>query len=351
MTDADVYSRYFQLCEEAGLLASLSFELTDACNFACTHCYRLHGSTFLDRGIFLKALGEAEEMGALLISFNGGEPTLHPEFLSFAREVLRRGLHLTVLTNAYRLAPDTMDELALWAQNVHFQISIYGVDNASGAAITGVQDAHERAFANACAALARGFSVKVALLALQSTAAGMANLVARLNAAQIPHDLMLFLSAREDGDVSIRGLAPDEDAMRGLLQLKSEMVSVADPLDPDQKWIASGDVRACGAGVTALAVRADGRILPCQVFYSGHVWGQEPKNSLQEAFASPQRQEFLQANRVPEKCRACGDWQFCQRCPADVFNETGGLANVPPSICRLARLWHEWESKKSVLPP
>ncbi len=355
MTDTDVFSRYFQLCEEAGLLGSVSFELTDACNFSCTHCYRVHGRTHLSREIFFKALAEAEAMGVIMVSFNGGEPLVHPDFLEFAAEVLRRGMHLTVLTNAWHLTEPVLDALAPWAPNVHFQVSLYGTDDASALAITGVEGAHGRAFSHALAAMQRGFSVKVALLALQATAPGMPGLTARLEAAGLPYDIMFFLSAREDGDTSVQLLAPDDDALRALLPLRPVLPRETDEMDPALPAPSASssleDSPACGAGVTSLSVRADGRILPCQVFNTWPIFGYEPQVSLQEAFSSPARAAFLQANRTPGECLSCGMRRFCLRCPADVLHETGRLTGVPPSSCRVARIRQEWESKKSAPPP
>ena len=342
---------YFQLCKEVGLLASLSFELTNACNFACTHCYRVQGHTFLRQEIFYKALTEAEEMGALFISFNGGEPTLHPKFLAFAQEVLHRGMHLTVLTNAYRITPDWLDALEPWAQNIHFQISLYGVDDASGFSITCVPDAHTRPLQNAIHAQARGFSVKIALLALQATSNQMEDLTHHLEQLQLPYDIMLFLSAREDGDRTPLRLAPDDSSLRKLLPLKPHLPSAVDERDPFQKTTNVSSELACSAGETGFAIRANGNILPCQVFYHWPIFGQQPDNSLQEAFVSLQRQEFLQQNRIPDACRTCKAQHVCLRCPAEVFNTTGEFMQVPETSCHTARIVYEWELKKSMSPP
>jgi radical SAM protein with 4Fe4S-binding SPASM domain len=94
---------------------------------------------------------------------------------------------------------------------------------------------------------------------------------------------------------------------------------------------------ACGAGVTSLGIRADGRIVPCQVFTSP-VLGHVSTDSLESVLRGPARAQFLASNVIPDKCRACDLFSHCMRCPADAMFETGELTGIPQESCRIARL-------------
>jgi len=81
--------------------------LTQVCNRRCEYCFAKDmlnsgasaGFQFMDSALFEEALALAERSHAPEIRFLGGEPTLHPQFISFAKKVLSRGLKLLVFSN------------------------------------------------------------------------------------------------------------------------------------------------------------------------------------------------------------------------------------------------------------
>ena len=85
----------------------IGFELTDRCNLACTHCLRSinHDRGNIDTAVVRSALFEAAGLGFEEVVFTGGEPTLHPDFISLAEDALQAGLYLTVVTNGQRPEP------------------------------------------------------------------------------------------------------------------------------------------------------------------------------------------------------------------------------------------------------
>jgi radical SAM protein with 4Fe4S-binding SPASM domain len=81
--------------------------LTQVCNRRCEYCFAKDmlkagndsGFQFMAPALFEEALALAERSRAPEIRFLGGEPTLHPQFIPFARKVLSRGLKLLVFSN------------------------------------------------------------------------------------------------------------------------------------------------------------------------------------------------------------------------------------------------------------
>jgi len=333
---SELYSRYVQLCEETGKLAGISFELTNYCNFSCKHCYRVHGNTFLEPEYFYKALSEAEALGAIMIGFNGGEPTLHPNFLEFASAVLKRGMHLSVLTNGSGLNDEVLDALQTWRKGVYFQYSLYGVDNRTGANITGVPEAFETAFSSVLDLQRHGFDLRVALLVISETADGLPELVARLRDMDIRTGLNPQLSVLENGDKVPLQLSATDDQIIRVLPFEGNWAT-----EPNEPTAVLDGVNhrtvACSAGETSFGLRADGSIVPCQVF-TAPVLGHISTDSLDSVLHGEARAQFLATNVIPDKCRACDLFSNCMRCPADAMFETGELAGIPQESCRIARL-------------
>jgi len=333
---SDLYSRYLKLCEQFGMLSGISFELTNFCNFSCTHCYRVHGKSFLSPDLFYKALTEAENLGAIMVGFNGGEPTLHPQFLEFAQSVLCRGMHLTVLTNGSGLTNEVVDTLMPWRKGIHFQLSIYGTNPESGYKITGVPNAFQVSLDCGLKLQHLGFDLQVALLVLASTASDIRTFIAYLRSEEINYGLMPQLSIIENGDKSPHSLAASDDQLIGLLPFKSAFL--ADSAEPIVFPISnSSSTIACGAGITTFGIRVDGRILPCQVF-SDPVLGNIATDSLNFALHCDARKQFLFDNGIPENCLSCALFSNCTRCPADALAETGSLTGIPSESCRIAKL-------------
>ncbi len=90
-------------------LETLWFNTGSLCNLTCGHCY-IELSPKNDRLVYLTAAEVAGyldeiECGGLptsLIGFTGGEPFINPELPAMLEDVLGRGFHALVLTNAMK---------------------------------------------------------------------------------------------------------------------------------------------------------------------------------------------------------------------------------------------------------
>jgi hypothetical protein len=88
-------------------LDTLWFNTGTLCNVTCRHCYiesspRNDRLAYLTRRDVTAYLDEVEGggLGTSLIGFTGGEPCMNPDLVPMLEDVLGRGLHALVLTNA-----------------------------------------------------------------------------------------------------------------------------------------------------------------------------------------------------------------------------------------------------------
>ncbi len=81
------------------------FYLTHECNYTCDHCYIGSGpgkqNTRFEKELALRTIQELK--GAELISFPGGEPTMHPEFFDIVDAALDVAKNVEVFTNGRNL--------------------------------------------------------------------------------------------------------------------------------------------------------------------------------------------------------------------------------------------------------
>lgn len=84
-------------------MLQLAFELTNRCDIACLHCLRdkVDVRDDINREFVVRMLDEAKKMGVLIVSFTGGEPTLHPDYIFFIDEIAKRGMRWITVTNGH----------------------------------------------------------------------------------------------------------------------------------------------------------------------------------------------------------------------------------------------------------
>jgi MoaA/NifB/PqqE/SkfB family radical SAM enzyme len=83
-------------------MANLS--ITNVCNKKCVYCFandtrNEFGKTYIDTETYEKALGYLERSGIRQARILGGEPTLHPKFISFVSKALEKGFDIMLFTN------------------------------------------------------------------------------------------------------------------------------------------------------------------------------------------------------------------------------------------------------------
>lgn len=75
---------------------------TNACNLRCKYCY-LAANTLLDKELtdveFENLINELDGLGILLLSFNGGEPFVRPNFINTIRYVISKQMAYSISTN------------------------------------------------------------------------------------------------------------------------------------------------------------------------------------------------------------------------------------------------------------
>ena len=88
--------------------------MTAACNLSCRHCYtwRFRGLRELSLEEKLRLARELAELGVEHVNITGGEPTIHPHFPEVFRELVDRGVGVSLSTNATVLRRGVLEMLS-----------------------------------------------------------------------------------------------------------------------------------------------------------------------------------------------------------------------------------------------
>ncbi|HZS53004.1 MAG TPA: radical SAM protein [Bryobacteraceae bacterium] len=82
------------------------------CNLACTYCNEFDkDSPPVPTEVMLRRIDKLGELGTSIITFSGGEPTLHPHLDELIARARKRDAIATIITNGYLLTPDRIKRL------------------------------------------------------------------------------------------------------------------------------------------------------------------------------------------------------------------------------------------------
>ena len=137
---------------KAGLDAPicLTWELTYACNLACTHCLSSSGRrdpNELSTAEAMAVIDELKAMQVFYVNIGGGEPMLRPDFMDLVNHATSSGVGVKFSTNGSQITAAKAQVLAA-TEYLDIQISIDGTDAATNDAIRG-----EGSFATAIQAM------------------------------------------------------------------------------------------------------------------------------------------------------------------------------------------------------
>jgi [mycofactocin precursor peptide]-tyrosine decarboxylase / 3-amino-5-[(4-hydroxyphenyl)methyl]-4,4-dimethylpyrrolidin-2-one synthase len=143
----------------------LTWELTYACNLACTHC--LSSSGRRDPGELsteecMRVIDELEAMQVFYVNVGGGEPTIRRDFFELLEYATAHHVGVKFSTNGTRITPRVADQLAA-SDYVDVQISIDGATAAVNDAVrgSGSYAAARQAMENLAGAGFEGFKLSV----------------------------------------------------------------------------------------------------------------------------------------------------------------------------------------------
>jgi radical SAM protein with 4Fe4S-binding SPASM domain len=341
--------------ESQRALYGFHVELTARCNNACRHCYinRPAGDTVAKQAeLSLEELGrlanEAAALGALWCILGGGEPLLRPDFPEIYMAFKRRGLLISVFTNA-TLITDAHVRLFKRYPPRDIEITVYGVTQATYERVSespGSFAAFERGLDRLTQG---GIPFRLKAMAMRSNLHELAEIASYCRARTKDYFRFdPFLHLRFDGDqarnrdiVSER-LSPEEVVEIEMADEKrvDAMLKKYDGVLRDEFAPADSDcVFRCGAGDGSFDVSSDGIMRPCISLWHPDFLYDWRRGSVADAWQRffpsvmgriSDRKEFI------EKCRDCSVINLCMWCPANAYLETQEMDMPVDFFCKIA---------------
>lgn len=330
-------------------------EITARCNNDCRHCYiNLSGG---DREAQGKELGLAEietiasqavELGALWVLITGGEPLLRKDFFDIYQMLKKKGLLVSVFTNACLVMQEHVDLFKRYPPR-DIEVSVYGASQETYEAVTRKPGSYAQFRRGLDLLLNSGIKVRLKAMALRSNVDELPE-IARF-CRQYTYDYFRFdplLHLRYDGDpqrnaeikqerLSAEEIVAieqsDEERAAGLKKSCNELIQ------PENELSTCDHLFHCGAGQGSFSVSYDGYFRLCSTLHDPQTLYDLRRGTLAEAWNefSPRVRNLRSSDRkFIENCRSCPIVNLCLWCPANAYLECGQMDGWSEYFCQVA---------------
>ena len=338
---------------------SFDVEITARCNNDCRHCYiNLPPNDPAARACELSVeeisgiADQAVKLGAVWCLITGGEPLLRPDFPEIYMLLKRKGLIVSVFTNATLVS---QEHIALFKKYPprDIEVTVYGVTRETYERVTRTSHTLDKFNYGLNLLIDNGVRVRLKAMAIQANYAEQAEIAAFCRART--KDYFRFdpqLHLRFDGDqvrnneIREERLTPEQilaqeraDEQR-MDTLQNQCKSLAEkgfvPCSCDRLF-------HCGAGNGSFNVSYDGKFRLCSSLWAPETIYDLRHGTLAEAWHDfVPRVRNLRSTReeLAVTCRVCPLVNICLWCPAHAHLETGAMDGSTPYFCSVAHARH-----------
>ena len=334
---------------------SFELEITARCNNDCRHCYinlsagdRVAKDKELSFGEIKEIVDEAVSLGALWCLITGGEPLLRNDFSSIYWYLKKRGLLVSVFTNATLITEEHARLFQKYPPR-ELEISVYGVIQETYEQVTRRPGSFAAFMRGLALLLESGVKVRLKAMALRSNLHEMPE-IARFCREKTKDYFRLdpFLHLRYDGnqerneDIRSERLSPEEIAAlerSDPQRLEALQNNCGRLIASDSSFPNCNHLFHCGAGNDSFSLSYDALLRLCSSLWHPDCVYDLKKGTLKEAWQIfiPQVRE-MRSNRREflGECLGCPIVNLCMWCPARAHLETGGMDTPVDYFCRVA---------------
>ena len=344
---------------------SFSLELTARCNNNCRHCcinLPADDSEAREQELSLEELKEitdqAVAMGAVWCLITGGEPLLRKDFSSLYLYMKKKGLLLSVFTNAALITGEHIRLFQKYPPR-DIEVTVYGVTRETYERVTRTRGSYAAFMNGLSLLLLNGIKVRLKAMVLRSNNHEMPE-IARFCREKTKDffrlDPFLHLrydrSAKRNEEIRAERLSPEEIAAVERAdpeRLEALRKSCRTWTDSDSFPLDCNQLFHCGAGNGSFSVSYSGLFRLCPSLWHPDCVYDLKRGNLQEAwqvFAPAVLKLQSDSTEFLEKCHSCPIVDLCMWCPAHAHLETGEMGRHIDYFCRVAHARAEFCRKK-----
>lgn len=325
-----------------------TFELTVRCNLHCKMCLFRHDdkenpelmAKELTAEQWIDMARQAAEAGTMSLLITGGEPMLRPDFCEIWEGIYKQGFVITLYTNATLVTPKVMETLRKYPPH-RIGVTIYGTS----------PETYQKVCGNASAFQKMVTGVH-SLLQLPSEIEFRMTIIRENKADAIPIERFVQKEFGTKYSVtmssiiyrSVRGACTDVDSCRlspkelaeldekhilemarnefeGKYDLNQFKIKFVRKTEHPECQTSELSLFGCNAGMSQYVISWDGKLLGCQLL------GLFSIDTIELGFKNAWEQYPYNVKLPPENkaCKTCDVLNYCEKCSAFCYAETGKL--------------------------
>lgn len=306
-------------------LRSAGLELTYRCNARCRHCYldisKEQSSIMeLSGDEWMSVIDQLARMGCMTVLVTGGEPTLHPAFLSILEHIVKRRILCDVFTNGIEISDDLLASLRKLPLN-SISVSLYSGTDEFHDAITGIPGSFEKTLANLLRFKKAGF------YAYAKTPIFHGHLEDFFAAKKLgeKYDFLVqpsnILVPGHSGKTRNPMMMDSAEYREFLERERTPDPNLENSITPEKRL----NRFPCDAGQSTLCISPSGDVMPCNAFLTA--CGNVRQMSLSKIWRGSEFFRKLRKIRhadISPACANCKDIAYCTVCAGASWTETRG---------------------------
>jgi len=341
--------------KERRAVLSFDLEITARCNNDCRHCYINLPANDRDakfRELSLPEISDiadqAVALGAMWVLISGGEPLLREDFPEIYLALKRKGLLVSVFTNATLLRDEHIALFRTYPPR-DIEVTVYGVSQETYERVTRRPGSFAPFMSGLTRLIENRVKVRLKAMALRSNVHELAAIAAFCREHTKDYfrfdpflHLRLDRNEARNKEIVAERLTPEEivSLEQGDTERFGALQKNCDKLISEEFTHTGCDhLFHCGAGNGSFNVGYDGMFRLCSSLSAPETLYDLRTGRLSEAWwqfvphvrdTRSQREEFLQS------CRRCPIINLCMWCPAHSYLETGELDGFVEYFCDVA---------------
>ncbi len=321
----------------------VTLQVTDRCNYSCTHCYQEHDQQpdELSFEEITRILGEVAEAGTLFLVLQGGEFFMRKDADEILALAHRLGFAIRLKTTGHHVHDKRADFLAT-IRPLEVDLSLYSASAHVHEQVTRQEGSWERTVAAARRLTARGVPVVLRSPMMQVNAGDVKGVTQLAEDIGCQRSFDPKIISRHGGDLEPVSLRMDAVAVqRFYAEHGDELGRPFQGYQPATRSIDGQELRPvqnapCGAGLKGVSITPEGKVWPCSTL--AVPVGDLRKHSFREVWSgSPEIEAFRTLTWAHlSECNTCELRPFCTRCHASALQEQGDMFGPSLEACRHA---------------
>ncbi len=313
-----------------------TFEITQLCNFKCTHCYNYDRSiqghdnqqtSILSTGKILETIKSLSDMGMLYLNLTGGEVLLHRDLMKIIE--FAKSLHVEVkLKTNGSLITQNLAEKILESGCYAIDVSLYGFSEDSYFKLTQKKGEFEKVKQGLQFAKAQGLDITMNIMVNRFNVDELSSMVEFCNDNQFNYQISAEVTERYDGTPNAKDVEITPDQFDYLLRSPFK-----DAFYHENK----SKSLQCSCAKTVCGISSKGEVYPCigapvpsgnlNVLSFEEIWNHSP---VLNKIRNLQSKDFVE-------CQKCQYVEYCSRSSGSIYTNTKNYTGCDSSTLMQAK--------------